>query len=191
MPASARSVNAWLLVGEDDPPDTTYFSPNSAYQSALRHGVYRYVTMLNIAFFETVPVGKATVPSSSSATGYTIQIQGADVVHPGPPGNPTTQQYFEQLIKDARAQNPGLPLLATLNWGDEQTLSRIFSSPDTIRSTMARSSRPPRMRPSPRSSSVPARSWTPFKSPTPESCWGSHRATSCCGTAVSGTWAQW
>ena len=31
MPASARSVNAWLLVGEDDPPDTTYFSPNSAY----------------------------------------------------------------------------------------------------------------------------------------------------------------
>ena len=131
MPAPARSVNAWLMVGEDDPPDTTYFSPNSSYRWAVRHGVYRYVTMLNIAFFETVPVGKDTVPDSSSAQGYTIQIQGASVVHPGTPGDPTTQQYFEQLIKDARAQNPGLPLLATLNWGDERTISRIFSSPDT------------------------------------------------------------
>lgn len=130
MPTPAQSLNAWIFVGEDDPEDTTYFSPNSSYQSAVRNGVYRSADMVNICFFNTVPTGPGTVPSSSQAQGYTIQIAGADDIHPkGAPSGPTTQQYLEQFIRDARAQNPAIRLLVTPVWGDADTIARIFSTP--------------------------------------------------------------
>ncbi len=130
MSTPAKSVNAWLFVGEDDPAGTTYFSPNSSYQSAVRNGIYRYATMLNICFFNTVPTAADTYPSNATAQGYTIQIAGAADHHPTTdPNGPTGEQYFEQLIVDARNQHAGIPLLATLIWGDGQTISRIFSTP--------------------------------------------------------------
>jgi hypothetical protein len=71
MTAPARSVNAWLLVGEDDPPGTTCFSPESSYQ---------------IPFSVTAPAGQAmvalngttaAVPEAAGGTSPVIASLGA------------------------------------------------------------------------------------------------------------------
>ena len=131
MNTPSQSVNAWLLLGEDDPDDSNYKSADSAYQSLVKYGVYRSADMVNICFFVTVATGKDTVPAGDG-TSYTIEIGNKDATHPPKtPGAPTTGQYLLWMIEDARKQNPGIKLLCTLNWGDGQTISRIFSTGKT------------------------------------------------------------
>ncbi|MFZ2405900.1 MAG: glycosyl hydrolase family 18 protein, partial [Methylobacter sp.] len=73
---------------------------------------------------DTVPVG--------DGSSYTIEIGNKNITHPPKTsGAPTTEQYLLWLIEDARKQNPGIKLLTTLNWGDGQTISRIFSVGNT------------------------------------------------------------
>lgn len=127
MSTPSQSVNAWLLLGEDDPGTSNYKSADSAYQSLVKYGVYQSTDMVNICFFVTVVTGKDTVPVGDG-TSYTIEIGNKNVTHPPTtPGAPTTEQYLLWLIEDARKQNPGIKLLCTLNWGDGKTISRIFS----------------------------------------------------------------
>jgi hypothetical protein len=80
-----KSVNAWILLSEDDPQGTNYTSPNSDYQMLIKYGVYKYVDMLSMCFAVTVPVSAppGTPPS------YTIAMQAAS--H----GPYTNQQYMD------------------------------------------------------------------------------------------------
>jgi hypothetical protein len=118
MTTSNKSVNAWIYLAEDDPPNTSYKSPNSSYQSLINFGVYKYVDMVNICFFETVPV--QGTPGS-----YTIALETANPPHPAPY---TNQDYMNLMIQDARAANPNIKILTTLDFGgDGNELTQIFS----------------------------------------------------------------
>lgn len=112
----ARSINAWTYLDEDDPSGTGYTSPNSSYQSLINNRVYAACDMLCVCFFTTVqdPVTQQ----------WSINIGNATTKHPD---GSTTAQYLQYTIRDARAQNPGIKVLATLNYEDN-TLSQIFSA---------------------------------------------------------------
>lgn len=111
----AKSVNAWIYLDEDEPGGTGYTSINSCYQSLVNNQVYTDTDMLFICFFSVVPDGKGY---------FTIEIGNKNAVHPD---GSTTQQYLQYTIRDARAQNPGIRILATLNYNTD-TLSQIFSA---------------------------------------------------------------
>ena len=111
----AKSVNAWIYLDEDEPTGTGYTSSNSSYQSMVRNNGYAWTDMLFICFFDVVSDGNGY---------YTIQVGNIDQIHPD---NSTTEQYLQYTIRDARAQNPGIQLLATLNYNTD-TLSQIFST---------------------------------------------------------------
>ncbi|HVI44271.1 MAG TPA: glycosyl hydrolase family 18 protein [Chitinophaga sp.] len=111
----SQSVNAWIYLDEDEPKGTGYTSLNSSYQSLVNNNVYTCTDMVMICFFAVLPDGEGC---------YTIDIGNATTVHPD---GSTTAQYLQYTIADARAQNPGVKLLATLNY-NTNTLSQIFSS---------------------------------------------------------------
>jgi hypothetical protein len=137
MSTPNQSVNAWLLLGEDDPDNTNYLSANSSYQSLVKNGVYRYTSMVNICFFVTLPTGPNTVPAGNGSS-FTIEIGNKNDTHPkNTPGQPTTEDYLVWLVRDARAQNANIPLLVTLNWGDGQTIPRIFSKGSSLQQSAA------------------------------------------------------
>ena len=118
MTTPDKSVNAWIYLAEDDPPNTNYKSPNSSYQSLINFGVYKYVDMVNICFFEIVPV--QGTPGS-----YTIALETASPPHPTPY---TNQDYMNFMIQDARAANPNIKILTTLDFGGNgNELTQIFS----------------------------------------------------------------
>ena len=112
------SVNAWILLSEDDPQGTNYTSPTSDYQALIRYGVYKYVDMLSMCFAVTVPV-----PAQPGAPpSYTIAIQNAS--HPPY----TNQDYMNFVIRDSRKVNPNIKFLITLDPADGGNwLSMIFS----------------------------------------------------------------
>lgn len=109
----SKSVNAWIYLDEDDPSNTGYTSLNSSYQSLVNNKVYQCTDMLFVCFFAVVPDNQGY---------FTIEIGNKAKVHPD---GSTTQQYLQYTIKDARAQKPGIPILATLNYNNN-TLSQIF-----------------------------------------------------------------
>jgi hypothetical protein len=111
----SKSVNAWIYLDEDEPSGTGYTSINSCYQSLMNNQVYTNTDMLFVCFFSVVPDGKGY---------FTIEIGNKNAVHPD---GSTTQQYLQYTIRDARAQNGGVRVLATLNYNDN-TLSQIFSA---------------------------------------------------------------
>lgn len=111
----SKSVNAWIYLDEDDPSNTGYTSLNSSYQSLVNNKVYQNTDMLWVCFFSVVPDGKGY---------FTIEIGNKNKVHPD---GSTTQQYLDYTIRDARAQKPGMPIMATLNYNNN-TLSQIFST---------------------------------------------------------------
>jgi hypothetical protein len=116
MTSPDKSVNAWIYLAEDDPQNTSYKSPNSSYQSLINSGVYKSVDMVSVCFFEVVPV--QGTPGS-----YTIAIESAN--HPSPY---TNQDYLNFMIQDARAANPNIKILTTLDYGgDGNELTQIFS----------------------------------------------------------------
>src|SRR5262245_25056258 len=98
MSTPGKSVNAWIYLAEDDPANTSYKSPNSSYQSLINFGVYKYVDMVNICFFEVVP-------DQGTPGSYTIAIESAS--HPAPY---TNQDYMNMMIQDARAANPNIKI---------------------------------------------------------------------------------
>ena len=119
MNTPSRSVNAWILLSEDDPQGTSYTSPTSDYQSLITYGVYKYVDMMSLCFAVTVPA-----PAQPGAPpSYTIAIQTAN--HPAPY---TNQDYMNFVIRDSRAANPNIKILITLDPADGGNwLSMIFS----------------------------------------------------------------
>ena len=124
MNTPSQSVNAWILPSEDDPAGTNYTSPNSSYQNLITYGVYNYLDMVNICFFNTVPTSSTTVPTGKGTT-YTIELPEAS--HPC---GYTNQQYMGWIIQDARNANPSIKILATLGYGGNE-FTQIFSGPES------------------------------------------------------------
>jgi hypothetical protein len=121
MSTPSKSVNAWIFLAEDEPSGASYKSPNSSYQSLITYGVYNYTDMVNLCFANTVPTCASTVPAGDGST-YTIELQTA--THPD---GYTNQDYMNWLIQDARNTNPGIKLLITLGYADNE-FTQIFSS---------------------------------------------------------------
>ena len=123
MTTSNKSVNAWILLDEDNPAGTSYKSPTSCYQTLIDYGVYKSTDMVNICFFITLPTSSSTVPVGDGSF-YTIQIGNATSTHPD---GSTTEEYLKWLIADARKTNPNIKLMATLGYGQDY-FSNIFES---------------------------------------------------------------
>ncbi len=124
MNTPSKSVNAWILPSEDDPAGTNYKSSSSSYQNLINYGVYNYLDMVNICFANTVKTGTDTVPTGDGST-HTVELQTAD--HPG---GITNDQYMQWIIQDARQMNPGIKILLTLGYGDDE-FTQIFSGPQS------------------------------------------------------------
>lgn len=122
MSTATSQVNAWIFLNEDEPPNTNYNSPNSCYQTLIQNNVYQSVDMLFICFVSTTPTGNDTYPVGNGDS-YTLEM--AAVPHPG---GLTNQDYMKFVIRDARANNPNIKFGVTLNWGDGNLLSNIFSN---------------------------------------------------------------
>jgi hypothetical protein len=120
-------VNAWILLDEDAPPGTNYNSPNSSFQRLIKNNVYQSVDILNIAFFTTLPTGAKTVPPGDG-TSYTITTVERQ---PGQerPGGITNFDYMLWVMRDARKNNPGIKITATLDYGNSLAIANIFSNP--------------------------------------------------------------
>ena len=119
MGSPSKSINAWIYLDEDEPAKTSYRTPDSCYQTLIRYGVYQNTDMVNICFFDTLP--------TPGVGYYALQLGNFDKKHPD---GSTNADYLKWLVRDARAANPGIKLLATLNYNTD-TLSRIFNVPPT------------------------------------------------------------
>ncbi len=114
MSNPAKAVNAWIYLSEDEPPNTVYASLTSCYQTLIQYGVYRHVDMLGICFFAT----------TGTAADLTLEIKP----YTHNPGGYTNDQYLAWVTRDARAANPDIKLLATLDWGTNW-LAPLFTGP--------------------------------------------------------------
>lgn len=120
-----NGINAWVFLNEDEPPQTSYTSSDSCYQSLITSKVYDSASFLGIAFFEVVP----------ATQGSTIQIGNGS--HPG---GLTNQDYLNFVLRDAREVNPDIKFLATMVYSGSNTLAAIFSgggNPQTQASNFA------------------------------------------------------
>lgn len=119
---SSKLVNAWIYLNEDEPSNTNYNSPDSAYQRLLQNNVYNAVDILCLCFATTVTTSSSTIPTG---TGNEWTLQMGQANHSG---GLTNQDYMNNIIRDARAQNPSIKICMTLVWGNADTLSQIFSN---------------------------------------------------------------
>ncbi|MDG2424450.1 MAG: glycoside hydrolase family 18 protein [Phycisphaerales bacterium] len=134
-----KSVGAWLLVQEDDTLEGfNYWNSNSSYQALIQNDVYNSVDILCISLIDTVQVNATTYPSSDhGGTGWTLHFTGGNHnaggqvsgAPPMPPGGYTNQNYFEQIITDARAANSHIRITVGSLY-EPDTLSRIFADPN-------------------------------------------------------------
>jgi hypothetical protein len=115
MTNPAKALNAWLYLNEDEPSGTNYTSTNSCYQTLITYGVYNAVNMLGICFFTT----------TGPANNLTLAIGSG--THPG---GYTNAQYLQWITRDARATNPNIKLLATLDYGTNW-FAPLFSGPQS------------------------------------------------------------
>src|SRR5580693_3909681 len=99
---TAKMVNAWMLVIEDDPAGTDYNNPNSCYQRLIKENIYQCVDLLYLGFAETVPTSAKTVPAGDGSS-YTIQISSGDDHHRS---GLTNQDYMNYIMRDAKKSNP-------------------------------------------------------------------------------------
>ena len=123
MTTPPRSLNAWILLDEDEPSGTSYQSPNSSYQSLIKNGVYQSLDMLSVCFFITTPTAADTTPSGNGDS-YTIQIGNKNSKHPD---GSTTEEYLKWVIQDSKKSNPSIKVLATLGYGQDY-FSNIFNN---------------------------------------------------------------
>lgn len=118
--SSFRYVNAWIFLNEDEPKGTSYSDPSSCYQTLITNNVYQSVDLLFIAFTEIVPT---TAPGAIHVVdGYTLQ--NGIVSHPGGLSN---ADYMRKVVADAKENNPNIRFLTTLNWGQSDQISQIFT----------------------------------------------------------------
>jgi Glycosyl hydrolases family 18 len=122
MSAPTQLVNAWIFLNEDEPKGTNYDSASSCYQTLIQNNIYQSVDLLYLCFVTTTPTDASTIPSGDGSS-YTIEMGASS--HPG---GLTNQDYMNYVIRDARHNNPGIKLMVTLNWGDGNLLSNIFSN---------------------------------------------------------------
>ncbi len=106
--------NAWIMLGENEPPGSTYKSENSSYQNLIKHNVYRRVNKLFICFFGTTATSSSTVPAGNGDS-YTLQMGGTE-----------NQEDLGYMLADSKKNNPDIKVLATLGYGESE-LSQIFS----------------------------------------------------------------
>jgi len=104
-----NGINAWIFLNEDEPPGTTYSSPDSCYQTLIRYKVYNSVDFLGLAFFEVV---------AASGGGSTIQVGAAS----------HNQSYLNSILADARQVNPNIRFLATMVYSGANTLASVFAA---------------------------------------------------------------
>jgi hypothetical protein len=121
---TAKMVNAWMLVIEDDPAGTDYNSPNSCYQRLIKDNIYRCVDLLYLGFAETVPTSAKTVPAGDGSS-YTIQISSGDDHRSGL----TNQDYMNYIMRDAKKSNPKIKIAVMLGYVNRNWLSQIFPDP--------------------------------------------------------------
>ena len=119
---SSCSVNAWIFLNEDQPTNANYNSSNSSYQRLIQNNIYQSVDILFICFMGTTMVSNDTVPTGND-TSYTIKINPAS--HPG---GLTNQDYMNNVISDARKNNPNIKIAVTLDWGNGNMISNIFTN---------------------------------------------------------------
>lgn len=129
MATSGKLVNAWILLAEDEPSGTSYDSANSCYQRLITHNVYRSVDVLFVCFVNTVPTSSSSVPAGDGSS-YTLQIDPAPTPHPD---GLTNEDYLRFVVRDARANNPNIRIVVTLDYNTlepngQTTLSQIFSN---------------------------------------------------------------
>jgi hypothetical protein len=136
-----KLVNAWILLGEPDPvvdgQSVGYYDPRSPYQRLIRNDVYRSVDILFVCFAAPVPTSSTTIPVGTGDS-YTLEI---DCMCPPPGSKPhpfglTNQNYMDNVIRDARANNPQIKICMSLDYGgDGDQIANIFSdsslSPET------------------------------------------------------------
>lgn len=129
-----RLVNAWIDLSEDQPENTTYDDSTSSFQRLKENGVYKSVDILNAAFFTTIPTSPTTWPPGDGSS-YTLSTGDPPYVHPtSGPKKLTNEDYLNNVIRDARASNPNIKILATLVWGqassdpasDGKAIANIF-----------------------------------------------------------------
>lgn len=125
MPAGLARVNAWLVLDEDQPASTGYRSPNSSFQRLIKERVYQAVDTLIVGFVNTVPTGAHTVPSGD---GHSYTVANGPGSHPD---GLTDADYMGFVVRDARAANPSIRILAILTNGDlnrdeHDVITRIF-----------------------------------------------------------------
>lgn len=127
---SFQYVNAWVFLNEDEPKNATcpngvpYSDPSSCWQRLIAENVYRAVDILFIAFVEVVPT--TTAGAIHVVDGHTLQ--NGDVGHPD---GKTNADYMSMVVADARADNPDIRFVTTLDWGRSDQISQIFAGCDT------------------------------------------------------------
>ena len=115
--------NAWILLSEDNPADTNYNSPTSAFQRLISKGLYQANDIINLCFVDIVPTSKYTIPEGDGSS-YTLFLD--KVTHPD---GPTNQDYMEWIIRDARKANPKIKICLTLLYGKQHLISQIYPDP--------------------------------------------------------------
>ena len=133
VPAPGPQTNAYLGLSHCYPVGANYSTVGSSYQSLVKYNVYKELNQINISFFNAVPVGSDTTPTSSNASSsssFTIQkgnwneyypdaatVASQEHYHPvSTPNGPTIHETMVKVISDARSQNSDMLVFATLAW---------------------------------------------------------------------------
>lgn len=122
MSIPSQNVNAWVIIGEDEPSGSSYKTPGSSYQTLIDYTVYQSTDQVNMGFFITLPTSSTTVPTGDGSQ-YTLQLGGASSVHKD---GSTTQDYMNWMIQDSRTNNPNIKLLAMLAY-DKPYIANVLN----------------------------------------------------------------
>ncbi|MEE3625166.1 glycosyl hydrolase family 18 protein [Nitrospirillum sp. BR 11752] len=122
-----KTVNAWILLSEDDPAGTTYPDSNSAYQALITNKTYLSMDMIFLCFGEIVQA--STLPDANMYPypgAYTLVIQSANHVDSTTGNTYTNQQYMKFVIDEANSQNSNIKIAITLDFGNSGAINQIF-----------------------------------------------------------------
>lgn len=104
------AIGAWIDSELHPTGATSPSSTNSNFVSMKLNNVYKSLDYLNIAWF------------------------GVDMTNPQQPTINTSNPGLQMIVSDAKAQNPGIKLFATLAWTDQiyNDLNTIINNPSTL-----------------------------------------------------------
>lgn len=128
--------NAWIFLNEDEPPNTNYNSPISAFQRLNSEGLYQASDIINLCFVDIVPTSSNTIPAGDGSS-YTLFLD--EVTHPANQNGsvPTNQDYMEWIVRDAKRANPKIKICLTLLYGKQRLISQIYPDPENPDQTSA------------------------------------------------------